>query len=215
MTDLAARAEVVKLARELHTSVEELAFLLDGDASAIRRVRRGMHHALDARHRPMFDRVAKVSALVPNSLAVAIATRFYGPMLCGMIATSLSPERAAALIGHVDVNFLAEVSVHVDADAAGPIVREFDSAVLIPVMREMMARKDYVTLARFLVAATDQQLLDVIPHIDTGEDLLMVAFNAELDTVADRFEVVLAGLPDPLIREIVQAMHTHDRFAEA
>ncbi|MBL1077024.1 hypothetical protein JK358_21740 [Nocardia sp. 2] len=214
MTNLAARAEVIKLARELHTPAEDLAFLLDSDPAAIRRIRHGMHAALDARHRPMFDRLAKVSALVPNSLAVAIATRYYGPVLCGMIASSLSPERAVALIGHVPTDFLADVSVHVDPAAATPIVRAFDSDILVPVMRELLARKDYVTLARFLVAATDRQLLDVVPHIETGEDLLLVAFNAELDSVADRFEVVLADLSDDRIRDIVQAMHDRDRFAE-
>lgn len=132
-----------------------------------------------------------------------------------MIASSLSPERARALIGNVPVGFLADLAPYVDPEAAAPIVREFESQVLVPVMRELLRRKDYVTLARFLVAATDRQLLDVVPHIDNAEDLLQVGFNAELDTVADRFEVVLAQLPDDRIRAIVASAHQQDRFAEA
>ncbi|MCU1643788.1 MAG: hypothetical protein JWN03_4063 [Nocardia sp.] len=215
MTSLAGRAEVVKLARELHTAPDELGFLLESDPVAIRRVRQSMHHALDSPYRPMFERLAKVSALIPNTLAIAIATRFFGPMLCGMIATSLSPERAVALIGHVPTTFLADTAPYVDPTAAAPIVQAFDTDVLVPVMQEMVRRKDYVTLARFLVAATNEQLLEVVPHIHSGEDLLQVGFNAELDTVADRFDVVLAELPEHRIREILQAAHDQDRFAEA
>ncbi|MEV6773332.1 hypothetical protein AB0N05_32340 [Nocardia sp. NPDC051030] len=214
MTNLAARAEVVKLARELHTAPEDLAFLLESDPVAIRRVRKQMHRTLDSRYRPMFDRLARVSGLIPNSLAIAIATRFFGPALCGMIASSLSPERAVALIGQVPVDFLADVAPYVDPDAATPIVRAFDTEVLVPAMQEMLRRKDYITLARFLVATTDQQLLDVMPFIDSGEDMLMVAFNAELDAVADRFEIVLAELPEEQLCDVLQVSHDQDRFIE-
>ncbi|GAB4586004.1 hypothetical protein [Nocardia sp. IFM 10818] len=215
MTNLAARAEVIKLARELHTAPEDLAFLLDSDPAAIRRVRQGMHHSLDARYRPMFQRVARVSALVPDRLSITIAIRFFGPMLCGMIASSLSPARATALIGHIPRDFLADVAAYVDPEAATPIVRAFDTDILVPVMQDLLRRKDFVTLARFLVAATDEQLLGVLPHIESGEDLLMVGFNAELDAVSDRFELVLGAMPEHRVRDLLQSAHDLDRFAEA
>ncbi|MEC3917609.1 hypothetical protein [Nocardia sp. CDC160] len=215
MTSLAARAEVVKLARELQVAPEDLAFLLDSDPVAVRRVRRGIYHALDAPYRPMFDRLARVSGLLPNGVVVAIATRFFGPMLCGMVASSLSPDRAVALIGHVPVEFLADVAPYVDPEAAAPIVQRFDTDVLVPVLREMLRRKDYVTLARFLVATSDAQLLAVLPYVESGEDLLMVAFNAELDRVADRFEPVMAELPEDRIRDVLQVGYDKDLFAEA
>lgn len=215
MTSLASRAEVVKLARELHLAPEDLGFLLDSDPVALRRLRQGMYRALDAPYRPMFERLARVSGLIPNSLAVAIATRFFGPMLCGMVASSLSPDRAVALIGHVPVEFLADLAPYVDPDAAAPIVERFDTDVLVPVLRELLRRKDYVTLARFIVAASDEQLLAVVPYVDSGEDLLMVAFNAELDRVADRFEVVLADLAEDRIRDLLRAGYEKDLFTEA
>ncbi|MVU78615.1 hypothetical protein GPX89_15335 [Nocardia sp. ET3-3] len=215
MTSLAARAEVVKLARELHVAPEDLAFLLDSDPTAVRRVRQGMYRALDARYRPVFEGLAKVSGLIPNSLAIAIATRFFGPVLCGMVASSLSPDRAAALIGHVPLDFLADVAPYVDPEAATPIVRRFDTEVMVPVLRELLRRKDHVTLARFLVAASDAQLLAVLPAIESGEDMLMVAFDAELDTVSDRFELVMSRLPEDRIREVLQVAFEKDLFAEA
>ncbi|AYF78079.1 hypothetical protein D7D52_34430 [Nocardia yunnanensis] len=215
MTSLAARAEVVKLARELQVDATELAFLLDSDPVAVRRVRQGMYRALDAPYRPMFERLAKVSALIPIGVSVAIATRFFGPMLCGMVASSLSPERAAAMIGHVPVPFLADVAPYVDPEAATPIVRQFGTDVLLPVLREMLRRKDYVTLSRFVVAASDAQLRAVLPAIESGEDMLMVAFGAELDAVADRFDLVLAELPDDRVREILAVAADQNLFTEA
>ncbi|MFE3187573.1 hypothetical protein ACFXHA_01105 [Nocardia sp. NPDC059240] len=215
MTSLAARAEVVKLARELQVAPADLGFLLESDPAAVRRVRQGMYRALDAPYRPMFGRLAKVSGLIPNSLAIAIATRFFGPMLCGMVASSLSPERAAALIGHVPLPFLCDVAPYVDPDAATPIVQCFDVDVMVPVLREMLRRKDYVTLARFIVAASDAQLRAVLPYVESGEDMLMVAFNAELDAVADRFDLVLMEMPDDRIRGVLQTAHEQDLFAEA
>lgn len=214
MTSLAARAEVMKLARELHTAPADLGFLLESDPVAIRRVRQAMYRSLDAPHRPMLRLVAKVSGMVPNTLAIAIATRFFGPMLCGMVASSLSPERAVSLIGQVPVEFLADVAQYVDPEAATPIVRRFDVDVLVPVLREMLRRKDYVTLARFVVAASEEQLVEIVPYLDSGAELLMVAFDVELDAVSDRFEPVMASLPESRIRDILQAAYDGDLFAE-
>ena len=178
MSSLAARSEVVKLARELSVDPEELAFLRDSPTDALRTFRREVVTQLDAPHRHIFKTVAAASAMVPNAISVKIATRYFGPLLCGKVATELSPERASKLIGHVPVDFLADTTSYVDPDAAAPLIRALDTEVMVPTMMELLRRKDYVTLARFLSSVTDEQLLAVVPLVESGEDLLMTGFNA-------------------------------------
>jgi len=212
VTGLAARAEVIKLARELSVEPERLDFLRAVDELDIRRFRRRVCHELDAPHRPLFRKLAMASQLLPNSLTVKIAVKYFGPMLCGMVASELSADRAAALMSHVPVDFLADATPYVDPVAAEPIIRGLPTEKMVPTMQELLRRKEYVTLARFLGSVTDEQLLAVVPLVETGEDLLMTGFYAE---VTDRFEVVVSELPPDRIRAIVQAAVDLDAFAEA
>lgn len=212
MTTLAARAEVIKLARELAVEPERLDFLRAASAPDVRRFRKRLSAEMDAPHRPMFRKLAAASKLLPNALTVKIAMRYFGPMLCGMVASELTSDRAAALMNHIPVDFLADGTRYVDPDAAVGIIQGLDTEKMVPTMQELLRRKEYVTLARFLGAVTDEQLLSVVPLVQTGEDLLMVGFYAE---VTDRFETVVAELPEEQIRAIVQAAVDLDAFAEA
>ncbi|TSD96071.1 hypothetical protein FOS14_17080 [Skermania sp. ID1734] len=212
MTSLAARAEVIKLARELIAEPSDVEFLREAPPEAVREFRRAAAKQLNAPHRQMFRKLALASNLVPNPIAVKIATRYFGPMLCGMVAAELSADRAAKLIGHVPVDFLADTTRYIDPDAATPLIRALNTDIMTPTMMELLRRKDYVTLARFIGAVTDEQLLAVIPLVESGEDLLMTAFNAE---VMDRFEVAMADLPEDRIQSIIQAAVDNDQFAEA
>lgn len=212
MTTLAARAEVIKLARALAVEPERLDFLREAPAADVRRFRERLMAELDAPHRPMFRKLAGASKLLPNALTAKIAMKYFGPMLCGMVASELEPDRAAALMHHIPVDFLADATVYVDPVAADSIVKGLDTEKMVPTMRELLRRKEYVTLARFLGAVTDEQLLAVVPLVESGEDLLMTGFYAE---ATDRFETVLAELPDARIRSVAQAAVDLDAFAEA
>lgn len=212
MSKLAARAEVIKLARELSVDPGQLDFLRDATPLEIRRFRERICAELDAPHRPMFRKLAAASKLLPNPVTVKIAMRFFGPMLCGMVASELTADRASALLNHIPVDFLADATQYVDPVAAIPIIQGLDTEKMVPTMQELLRRKEYVTLARFLGAVTDEQLLAVVPLVQTGEDLLMTGFYAE---VTDRFETVVSQLPEERIRSIVQAAVDLDAFAEA
>jgi hypothetical protein len=214
VTSLESRAEVIKLARVLQTEPERLDFLEGAAPEAIRAFRRSVHQRLDAPHRPMFQRIARVSALVPGTLAVRIAMRYYGPMFVGMVATEVPPERAADLIGSIPPEFIADAAPYVDPEAVGPIVRALPTEAMLPAMREMLRRKDYVTLARFVSAVSDELILAVLPFIESGADLLMIVLNSEIGDVAGRFDVVLTKVADDRIRSLVQAAADAGLFAE-
>lgn len=212
MSSLAARAEVIKLARELASEPETLDFLREAPADDLREFRQRLTHELDTPHRPMFRKLAQASKLLPNAITVKIAMKYFGPMLCGMVASELTADRAAALMNHIPVEFLADATQYVDPVAAESIIRGLDTEKMVPTMRELLRRKEYVTLARFLGAVTDEQLLSVVPLVETGEDLLMTGFYAEVN---DRFETVVSELPEERIKSIVRAAVDLDRFAEA
>lgn len=212
MSALASRAEVIKLARELAADPDELEFLREASVADLRHFRQRVVGELDARHRPMFRKLAATSKLLPNAVTVKIAMKYFGPMLCGMVASELTAERAAALMNHIPVEFLADATHYVDPVASESIIRGLSTEKMVPTMRELLRRKEYVTLARFLGAVTDEQLLSVVPLVETGEDLLMTGFFAE---VTDRFETVVRDLPEDRVKSIVRAAVDLDRFVEA
>ena len=211
MTTLATRAEIVKLARELMIEPDDIAFLEGASPEALRQFRNSVRRQIDAPHKKMLGALAKASSLIPNSISATIATRHFGPMLCGMVAAELPPEKAKAMIGHLDVDFLADVCPYIDPDAATPIIRTLDTSVMEPVMKVLLSRKDYVTMARFIGALTEAQLRAIVPLVESGKDILMAAFNAE---DMNRFDVVLADLPVTRLRGIIQAAVDNDLFVE-
>ncbi len=212
MTSLAARAEVIKLARTLDVDPKEIDFLRTAPPENIRAFRRATTTALDAPFRTFTSRLAKAGTLLPSAVAAKIATAFFGPMLSGSIVSELPPGKAAALIGHVPLDFLADTAQYLDPDAAAPLVRALDSRTMVPIMQELLRRGDHVTVARFVNAVTDRQLREVIPLVTSGDDLLLTALNVES---GQRLDAILTALPDDRIRDLLRAAQQRDLFGEA
>ncbi|WP_317743276.1 hypothetical protein [Nocardia seriolae] len=55
----------------------------------------------------------------------------------------------------------------------------------------------------------------MLPYLESGEDMLMVAFNAELDRVSDRIELVLSQASEERIRDVLRVGYEKDLFVEA
>jgi hypothetical protein len=202
--DLATRTELVKLARALGTTPDEIAFAAELPPTAIRRVRERVVATLYDDHKAAFQRVAMITRLLPTALNVRITLRAFPPLLAARIASEMPPDRVAELVNRMPVEYLAEATAHLDPRKATPLIHRVRSDRVLAVVMELIDRADYITLGRLLDSATEPIVHDVAATVPT-EALLQIGIYAESD---EQLTSAVALLPPARLRAIVRdALH--------
>ncbi|MCT2583475.1 hypothetical protein [Actinophytocola gossypii] len=202
--DLATKAELMKLARALHTTPEGVRFAASLEYEEIRRLRERVTAALYDEHRTAFQRVAAITRLLPTAVNVRITLRAFTPFLAARVAGEMAPERAAELANRMPVEYLAEGSIHLDPRRAAPLIQRMDPDRVLAVIRELVDRTEYVTLGRLLDAATSWIIRGVAATV-SDEALLRIGFYAECDA---QLTTAVSMLPAPRLREVVHTALT-------
>jgi hypothetical protein len=122
VTPLAARAEVLKLARLLDEDPDELGFLESVAVADLVALREGVTEVLFSAHAGVLTRLVAASRLLPTSVVAAIGERAFGPVLSARLAGLLDPERAVDMAGRLPVSFLADVAVEIDPRRASALL---------------------------------------------------------------------------------------------
>jgi hypothetical protein len=198
--DLATRAELVKLARALGTTTDEVAFAAALPHTAIRRVRERVVAALYDEHRAAYRRVAAITRLLPTAVNVRITLRAFPPLLAARVAGEMAPERAAELANRMPVEYLAEACLHLDPRRAEALVHLVRPDSVLAVVRELVDQGEFITLGRLLDAATESLVRDVAATVPT-DALLRIGFYAESDEQLTR---AVALLPPARLRAVVR-----------
>lgn len=202
--DLATRAELVKLARALGTTPDEIAFAAELPPAAIRRVRERVVATLYDEHKAAFQRVAMITRLLPTALNVRITLRAFPPLLAARIASEMPPDRVAELVNRMPVEYLAEACAHLDPRRAAPLIHRVRADRVLAVIMELIEKRDFITLGRLLDSATEPIVHDVAATVPT-EALLQIGVYAESDEQLTR---AVALLPPARLRAIVHdAVH--------
>ncbi|MDT4939520.1 MAG: hypothetical protein QOG80_3191 [Pseudonocardiales bacterium] len=211
MGELAARAEVVKLAHELGADANALTFLRRTDDVRLAALRHSISGALFAIHEPRLRRIAGLSKLLPPALSAKIAENALGPMLCGRIAGVLDLGAAVRLAGHLPPAFLAEVSRFIDPERTAEIVRALPEDLVLRVARVLLDTDEYIVLGRF-VAVVDERVAAHVIEMASGAQLLQSSCYAEDRT---RIDALLAHASDDRLADALRAAHEADLFDEA
>jgi hypothetical protein len=198
-TDLATRAELVKLARALGTTDDEVAFAAVLPHEDIRRVRERAVATLYDEHRAAYQRVAAITRVLPTSVNVRIALRAFPPLLAARVAGEMTPDRAAELADRMPVDYLAEACVHLDPRRAPPLIRRIHPKRVLNVVAELIDRSEFITLGRLLDAATEHVIHDVAASV-SSETLLRIGVYAESGTQLTR---AVALLPPARLRDVI------------
>jgi hypothetical protein len=196
--DLATKAELVKLARALGTTPEDVAFAAELPHTAIRTIREHAVAMLYDEHRAAYQRVATITRLLPTALNVRITLRAFSPLLAARIAGEMPPDRAAELANRMPVEYLAEACVHLDPRRAAPLIRRVHLDRVLAVVTELITRGDFITLGRLLDSATEPIVREVAATVPT-EALLRIGVYAESD---DQLTRAVALLPPDRLRGI-------------
>jgi hypothetical protein len=197
--DLATKAELVKLARALDTTLDRVAFATALDHGDVRHLREQVVGVLHDEHRAAFQRVATITRFLPTPLNVRIALRAFSPLLAARIAGEMPAERAAELANRMPVEYLAECCVHLDPRRAAPLLTRIEPGRVLAVVAELVNRGDFITLGRLLDAATEKIVGDVAATVPDYA-LLHIGFYAESDARLTRAVLVL---PPERLRKVV------------
>ncbi len=193
-------AEKIKLGRLLAMQPAALDALDALPADTLRALREQISDSLFDDSRGMLERVASASRLLPNALVASVGERSFGPMLCARITGLLSPERAAALAAHMPDAFLADVAMQLDPRSAQGVIAKLGKERVVGVARVLLARRDHVTLGRFVDFLELDVIAAVVDVIAHEAVLLDIAFYIE---AKPRISELAGLLAEPRLRALV------------
>ncbi len=199
MTDLALKAERLKMARLLGCPQEAVAGLEGLDVAALRRLRGACTSMLFDGDRGSLQRVVAVARLLPAGLNAMIAEKAMGPVLGSRVAGMLPPKDAVEIARRVPLQFNVEVTLLLDPRSAAPMLRVMPLDLVVAVTREMAKRREYIVMARFVDALTDEQIRACMGAMD-DEAMLQSGFFVESPR---RLEEVVELMSDQRMRDVV------------
>lgn len=175
---LQGHAEVMKLARLLDREPGELAYLRRMEPGDLRALRDGVTETLYDANGSSLGRLAAASRLLPAGLTATIGQRAFGPLLSARLAGLLETEKAVDVAGKLPPPFLADVAVELDPRRASDLIASIAPALIGQVTAELVARREYVTMGRFVGHLSDDAITAAIAHMD-DEAVLQTAFVIE------------------------------------
>ncbi|HEY5926726.1 MAG TPA: hypothetical protein VIV11_33800 [Kofleriaceae bacterium] len=196
------RGELVKLARVLDLEPDVLAQLAL-DADSLRTVRESLSATLFDASRPTLQRVAKASKLLPNGTAAKVGEHVFGPLLCARIVGLLAPDHAIDLTLRLPDGFLADTSVEVDPRQAEQLIAAMPADRVVAIAGLLVARGDFLTLARFVDYLSTDTIAAVIASIPDELALLHIATFVESRA---RLAELVGLIPPARLRAMIAAV---------
>jgi hypothetical protein len=176
MSKLAAQAELIKLGRTLEVDPQRLAFLASVPAEQLRALRVAIYELLYNEDRELYARVARLFRRVPGRLTAPAVERILGPAATARLAAELPSRRAAEVALRASIAFLADTAVHLDPRRSHDLIRQLPAERVAPVALELIRRRDYITMSRFVDFLSEDALRAVLDTIPDEEALLRIAF---------------------------------------
>lgn len=199
MSDLALQAEHLKLARLLGCTEAVAAGLSGLDVAAFRELRAACTSTLFDGDRASLQRVAAAARLMPGALNALIAEKAMGPVLASRVAGLLSPTAAVDIARRVPLAFNVEVTLLIDPRSAAPMLQQMPLELVVAVTREVVKRREYIVMARFVDTLTNEQIRACMEVLD-DESLLRIGFFVESP---QRLEEVVGLMSDARLQKVV------------
>lgn len=208
---LQAHAEVMKLARLLGREPDELAYLERLAPADLRALRDGVTETLYDAHGSSLARLAAASRLLPSGLIATIGQHAFGPLLSARLAGLLETDKAVDVATKLPPPFLADVAVELDPRRASDLIASIAPALIGQITAELVARREYVTMGRFVGHLSDDAITAAVATMD-DEAVLQVAFVLEDRSQLSR---LFAKLPKSRSAGVIAAAAHDDLWLEA
>ena len=201
------QAEILKLSRLLENDESELSFLIDQSPERMRRMRAALSGFYYERHQDSYHRLASLSKLLPLGASAKLATTLLGTVLSAGIASELPPERAIKLARKLPDEFLARLCLHLEPGHSLSLLQVMPEDVVSDVARELLAMKEYITLARFVGVIPQASLEVVTATLTDGEAMVKIGLYLEDKS---KLNTVLGLLSDDQQRATLLAATEHE-----
>jgi hypothetical protein len=208
---LHGHAEVMKLARLLGREPDELAYLERLAPADLRALRDSVTETLYDANGSALGRLAAASRLLPAGVTATIGHRAFGPLLSARLAGLLDTDKAVDVATKLPPPFLADVAVELDPRRASALIAGIAPALIGQVTAELVARREYVTMGRFVGHLGDEAIAAAVATMD-DEDLLQVAFVLEDESDLSR---LFAKLPKGRSAGVIAAAARDGLWLEA
>jgi hypothetical protein len=185
------RAEVVKLARLLQREPQQVSYLERLSAGDLRALREQITETLFTAHEGALKGLVAASKLLPVGLVASLGQSTFGPMLSARIAGLLEPNRAVEIAAKMQTEFLAEVAIELDPRRASAVIAGIPSTRIFEITSALAARREYVTMGRFVAHLSDESLTAAVSALD-DEALSQTMFVLE-DGAGDERLLRLVG----------------------
>ncbi len=211
LLDLELQAEREKLGRLLDTPADELEVLDTIGVAGMRQLRGTVEAHIFDRGAKRFAGLARSSRLLPGKVSGLIAQRALGPRLAAQVTGLLEPELAVNLSRHVSTPFQADLCQFLDPRRAGPVLRAMPLPVVVETSRELVAREEYITMARFVDDLRDEQIQAVAAILD-ADALLWIGFYTES---GQRLSHLMAMLDDAAVLGTMRVAAANDWWPQS
>lgn len=179
MTRLAVHAEIIKLARILKVSEQQLAFLQSLAPESLRQFRFAIIELLQNQQKTRFRHLAIWVRWLPNRFSIFLVKNFLDPLIVAQIAVHLSTENLYQISKHLPANTLAAISVYLDPRLARELLVYFTTHQIKDIANILLQQRDFVTMGRFVGMLSDDVVQDIAQMIEQESDLLEIAFYIE------------------------------------
>ncbi|WP_378741743.1 hypothetical protein [Nocardia brasiliensis] len=210
MTDEAARAQVIKLARTLGVPVEQLAYLAEIPAADLRNFRFQVADLLFESQSGGLRKVAAAAKVIPSQVIAKLVGRNRNALLAARMAGVLEPSHAVDVAKRLPVDFLAEVAPLLDARRSAYLIAGLPTDTIVAVGKLLAQQEDWITLGDLMAAVSDDAVRAAQQALD-GTALLRAAFLVD---DAEHLERMVALVSEAKLVEMLRAAAEHDLWTE-
>jgi len=188
MSSLASRAEVMKLEQQLGCGSEGMAALpqlAEVPADVLRHVRLAISERCARHEREPLQRLARWARWLPFRLTAILVRLRLSPLLTARLAGLLPANLTARLAEFLPPALLAEVAIRLDARAARELIRLLPLPRIMGIADVLLARRDHLTLGRFVTLVPDEVVQAVAAQVPDEIDLLQIVFGVDVPAQVD------------------------------
>lgn len=168
MTSDEIDSELVKLARVLRVEPGRIGYLDTVAVDTLRATRAAMTEEMVGRNAAGLARIAATAKVLPASVVAKITETTGSSLLTARLATVMDAPRAADIARRLSPGYLSRVAAHLDSAQVGAIVRRLPRKIVEAACDELVARRDWITLAAVVSQVADGDSARVLRRLDAA-----------------------------------------------
>lgn len=203
------QVETRRIAALLKVPSPQLAFLEACPPAALTKLRKRITAAGMERHRKTFERLSRVSGLMPAPIAARIARDVLGPEIVAQLTPFMAVDRAVSVSKQLPISFQADVSIHMVPESSSELLAALPHEVRRAVTRELLARGEYAVMGSVVDFLPVTVIPDLAREIQEPDALLEITAYVEDKS---RLQRVVEDFPDARIAELLQSARATGRM---